>query len=80
MKFKCNDIIFYMLNNKVHSAPILSTLTVKNSENHASGYNKEQLKFFRRFGEDRTQYATCHGIVNDVDAFISKEALVMELL
>jgi hypothetical protein len=72
-KFKLMDKIFYLRNNKVHSAPVLARRFV-DTQNPTS--NSE---IYERFGEPNISYSTCHGIVPESEAFASKEDLLASL-
>ena len=70
MKYKLGQMIFYMLENKVHSAPILARTVVENGT---------KIPIFMPFGNARIQYGTFHGIVEEKDAFTTKEELLKSL-
>lgn len=71
--------IYYLQNDKLHSAPILSKLIVENDkEDYAS--TKEQKEIFTPFGKTRITYATCHGEIDDSKTFETPEALFAYLL
>lgn len=71
--------IYYLRNDKLHSAPILSKMIVENAHEDFS-INSLQKEIFTRFGDARIIYATCHGEVNDNEAFGTPEALFAHLL
>ena len=76
-KHKIEDLIFYFVDNAVHSAPVLSRKYVDNGKVKPS--NMEQEEFFRRFGETTIQYATCHGVFDESKVFGSREELIESL-
>lgn len=77
--FATGQKIYYLRNDKLHSAPILSKMIVENAhEDFAS--NSLQKEIFTRFGNARIVYATCHGEIDDSDAFETPEALFAHLL
>lgn len=70
------DLIFYMNDGRVHSAALLSKLTVENAHEDFA-HTPEQCEFFTRFGTTRTVYATCHGEFEKV--YSTKEELLSAL-
>ena len=75
---KLEQLAWYFKNNCVHSAPILSIMTVSNlHEDWACTDVQKQL--FTPFGIDGVFYGTCHGIMNAECCFESKEALLESL-
>ncbi len=74
MKYQLEQIIYYMRENKVHSAPVLAALEVKNAH-QGWAHSKEQKEIFTPFGPAGVKYATCHGIVSENEAFASREEL-----
>lgn len=75
-KFELNQLIYYMRNNKVCSAHVMSRKCV---ENFKSGYNHQQKELYERFGEAAVVYSTVHGEVKESEAFPSKETLLESL-
>ena len=73
MKYELDQIIFYLNQNKLHSAKVVSRKTVENNINEIS--NKEQKEFYRFFGPSGTFYRTCHGVFKEEDVFESREKL-----
>lgn len=71
-KFNLGQVIYYLKNNKVHSASVLSRCYVDNVKANPSN---SKANFENRFGATRKHYATCHGEFNEVDAFGSLEDL-----
>lgn len=78
MKYELGQTIWYILENKPHSAKVLARKTVENLHPDFSS-TKEQKEIFTPFGIDGTYYGTCHGIVEEQEAFPSKEELVAAL-
>jgi len=74
MKFKLNQTIHYLLENRPHSAPVMSRMTVDNAHDDWASTD-EQKEAFTPFGESRVVYGTCHGLIEEQDAFESKRAL-----
>lgn len=71
MKFELQQVIYYIRNDKVYSAPVLARMAVENlRENWA--LTKEQKTIFAPFGSAGVYYGTCHGIVREEEAFSSK--------
>jgi hypothetical protein len=78
MKYNLNQIIWYIKDNRVHSAKILARMTVENA--HPDWAHTEQQKeTFTPFGEERRVYSTTHGTVLEHQAFASKEELLASL-
>lgn len=73
------ETIYYLRNDKLHSAPILSKIIVENA-NDDWDCNEEQKEIFTRFGKAKIAYSTCHGEINDREAFKTPEALFAHLL
>lgn len=74
-KFELGQVVFYMKNSMVHSAPVQSRMIV---ENHHPDWNatEAQREAFNRFGPTCTRYATVHGQVDEDKAFATKEELL----
>lgn len=66
-------LIYYMIDNKLHSAPILSKMVVENL--HPDWDNN----LFQPFGKTVTLYATCHGVLLEEQCYTSKELLLENL-
>ena len=71
--------IYYLRNNKLHSTPILSKMIVENAHKDFAR-NSMKKEIFTRFGEARIVYATCHGEIDDNEAFETPEALFAHVL
>ena len=78
-KNKIGQIVYYLKDNKIHSAPVLSRMIVENDSDFMV-HTDEQKKFFNRFGKNREKYATCHGEFFENQLFISKEEVVNSLI
>jgi len=76
--YKIDDIIFYMTENKIHSAPIMSINVVEtNPELTAS--NSEQKQVFTPFGEAGIWYATVHGVIKSNLVYTDRKSLLKSL-
>lgn len=76
---KVGDTIFYLRENRLHSAPILSKVVVENlHEDWAC--TPEQEDIFTHYGPGGTRFYTCHGEVNETEAYETPEALFLGLL
>jgi hypothetical protein len=75
MKFELGQVIFYMMDNKVHSAPVLSRKCVENAHDDWIS-NEGQRKTFTPFGQSGNTYSTCHGEISEDDAYESKEQMM----
>lgn len=76
-KYKIGQLVFYMKNNLVHSARILSCAHSENSD--IDTVTATQKEFFKRFGPNCTVYSTCHGEFQEKDIFPTKEDLFESL-
>lgn len=78
MKYALEQTIFYIGDNKVRSAPILSRMVVENLHDDWSS-NADQKELWLPFGSAKIVYNTCHGEVLESKAFASKEDLLNSL-
>lgn len=80
MKIKLTDTstIWYMMDNKVCSAPILATMQVENLHNDWDS-TPAQAETFIPFGKAGNYYATCHGVFNEDAVFATKDELLASL-
>lgn len=69
MKYHLNQTIYYLKDNKLHSATVRSRTVVENAESWATP-----------FGESRIEYATAHGVFSENEVFASRRELVQFLL
>lgn len=75
---KLDELAWYFKDSKVHSASVLSIMTVENL--HESwAHTDVQKELFTPFGWSGTFYATCHGVVSASLVFSTKEALLESL-
>lgn len=74
MKYELGQVIYYMLNGKPHSAAVLSRMRVENlHDNFVS--TDAQKSTFTKFGHTGVMYATCHGVIDEENAFASRDEL-----
>lgn len=73
-----NQTIFYMIDNKIHSALITSKAIVEN-EHDSWDNTPEQRVSWQPFGKSGVYYTTCHGTFNSDKVFGSKEELTQSL-
>jgi hypothetical protein len=73
MKYELNQVIYYVRDNKVHSAPVLSRMQVENLHKAST---PEQKAIFTPFGENDVFYGTCHGVFDEAEVFPSRDALI----
>lgn len=78
MKYELDQIIFYIMNNVVHNAPVLSRICVENLHDDWIS-NKEQKEAFTPFGSSGIKYSTCHGVIEARHAFSSVDELLESL-
>ena len=73
-KFELDQTVYYIKDNRLHSAPIMSRMVVENLKPTWNS-TKEQVDFYQRFGPCRVVYATVHGTYDESSLFESPEAL-----
>lgn len=78
--WKVKRLIWYMKEGRIHSAPILSKMTVENAYGNEYVHTDVQKEFFQRFGEGGIYYATCHGIVAHENAYPNEDCLMRALI
>ncbi len=78
MKYELEQVIYYMLNNKPHNAPVLSRRCIENAHEDLVA-NECQDTFFKRFGDSGVVYSTCHTEVAEEEAYSSKEDMIRTL-
>jgi hypothetical protein len=78
-KFDLEQTIYYMRENRIHSAPVLARMIVENLKEEWANTN-EQKRLFTPFGVACECYSTCHGLIQVDEAFGSKQDLVASLL
>jgi len=79
VKFELDQVIHYMHDNKPHSAPVLARMQVDNLHEEWV-CNKTQQGLFAPFGPGGVYYQTCHGKVNEKEAYASKQEMLTALL
>ena len=79
MNANLDDVIWYMMDGRIHSAPVLAKMKVDNLHEERV-CNDVQAGLFTPFGKAGIYYGTCHGIINDSLVYASKELLVESLL
>ena len=67
-KYELDQLVYYLKDNKLHSAPVLSRSITEN-------LREDYDTIFKQLGDSRRVYATCHGIINEEELFESKKAL-----
>lgn len=77
-QFELDQLIFYMIDSKVHSAKVLSRMGVDNLHEDFDS-SKEQRETFQQFGKTGVLYGTCHGAIKAENAFATKEELLKSL-
>lgn len=76
--FDLGQLIFYMRDGKLHSAPVLARMSIQNLHPNWNA-NKSQRDLFQPFGPNSATYGTCHGLVGGEEAFASKRELAADL-
>lgn len=77
-KYDLKQIIFFMHNNKVTSAEIVSRMIIENAYEQLAGTDYEK-EMYIRFGRNIVRYATKRGILNENQIFSTKEELLESL-
>lgn len=76
-KYNLNQIVWYLLDGDIHSAPILSRKYIDNKTTTAC--TEAQKDLFEAFGKAGIQYSTVHAILSEDRIFGSKEELLQNL-
>lgn len=74
--YELGKIIWYLIDNKIHSATLLSRMHIENMRDDWVS-NKEQASLFMRWGKTGYYYATVHTELYEDRAFGSKEELIL---
>jgi hypothetical protein len=77
-KFELGQVVFYLENNIMHSAPIMSRVCVENLHDDWA-CTKEQKEFWQRFGRSDIKYVTVHGVYSERQLFSSSMELSKSL-
>ncbi len=78
-KFDLEQTIYYIRNDRIHSAPVLAHIIIENAHDNWA-YISEHKQIFTPFGKSREAYSTCHGLVPIEEAFASRQDLVDSLI
>jgi len=73
--FELGQKIWYIKNDRVHSAPVLSRMTVENM-NEGMAHTKDQKMLYMPFGYTGTYYNTVHGVVSGQEVYGSKADII----
>ena len=77
-KFKLGQNIWYISNNRVCPAPVVTKATIANSFDDWAETD-DQKESWGRFGHSGIFYVTCHGLFEDKMVFGTKEQLLASL-
>ena len=77
-KYALGQIIFYMKDNKVHAAEVVSRKVVENLHDDWAS-NDEQKMVWQHFGVSCIVYKTVHGKYYEDEVFASREDLLEAL-
>ena len=77
-EFELDQLVYYMFNNKIHSAPVISRMIVENLHEERA-HTDEQKKCWTPFGKAGVHYCTCHGVFPEKDLYESREDLLDSL-
>ena len=69
-EYELKETAFYLLDNKIHSAAILSRMIIENSKQDSCV--TEQWNHLCMFGESKLNYSTIHGVFDASQIFKSK--------
>ena len=78
MKYELNQLVWYLKDNKIHSAKILSRMLVENALSEGTS----DIELFEKnyaFGCNCLEYSTVHGKFKEDQLFPSKEELIESL-
>lgn len=78
-KFELDQTVYFLMHNRVCSAPVMSRMLAENLHANWNATDK-QVEFFQRFGPCRVVYATAHGEHEEATLFESREALAAAIL
>jgi len=73
-KYSLDKLVYYLQENKLHSAKILSRIKVENL------YDDKHTEMYNQFKCNGIFYATCHGIFEEERIFNSKEELAKYII
>ena len=74
-KADIDDVIFYLADDSVYSAAVLSIKVVVNSKLADKAATAEQHDLFCKFGDAGVWYKTAHGVYHENQVFLSREDL-----
>jgi hypothetical protein len=78
MKYELGQIVYYMMDGRPHSAPILSRMKVENAHEDLV-HTDAQKGLFTQLGKARVLYATCHGQIEEEYCYTTKEEMISDL-
>ena len=74
MKYELGQVVYYVLEGQLHSAPILARLSVENAHDDWARTDA-QREIFTPFGRTRVVYGTCHGQIEESYCYATAEEL-----
>jgi hypothetical protein len=74
MKYELKQTIYYLRENRMHSASVCTRMNVENVFDDWC-CTDEQKEAWQKFGVSGIKYVTCHGVVDESEAYASKEEL-----
>jgi hypothetical protein len=78
-KFELGQVVWYMQDNKVHSAVVQSRICVENLHDDLAPTDDAQKQFYQPWGASAITYQTVHGEYFEDQLFESKEALTSSM-
>jgi hypothetical protein len=77
-KYELGQIVYYMKDGKMHSAPVFSRMVVQNAkEDYISSEEKKAL--YAQFGYSGIMYATAHGTFREREICGSRRELAKQV-
>lgn len=78
-KYELEQLVYYIKDNKLHSANVLARRVVENSKPHWAR-DADTRHLYAPWGESGIEYRTCHGFYKEDKLYASKEDLAAALI
>jgi hypothetical protein len=78
-KYELNQLVWYLKDNKVHSAKIVARMAIENVHDDYASTDTQKL-MWQPFGPSSVKYKTVHGIFDENVLFASRIDLSKSLL
>lgn len=77
MKYKLGQEVWYMHNNKICSAPVLSRCMVENAhDSQKENLSLDERRIYTQFGKTDIRYSTIHMILSERETYQSVDELI----